>query len=789
MEQTLKLIAIRILPNCASHIRKCLSENTFYYLCNDYTISDDGGSISRSSQYVEPLSDSFFNINGGKNSVCINLQAIVGKNGDGKSSLIEVMIRLLNNLSYQYDLNPNNQLLYIKDLRAEFYFKYGAKFYCISESTNSEDNDASEVSAYRYSANGAGIIKKGKKLNADELKEIVFYSLVSNYSHYSYNTEEFDKEWREGHITSNESDCWLQRVFHKNDGYQSPLGLHPYRCYGNIDINRERHLSKSRLSTILLSNDYSEEGTNSYWGLEDKHFLGLRLADVGYSKLQEYTIKQFFIDYKHVNLLESQITLMKDCLAKKDSELSKEDLKSITELANAIRKTAIKYFREDYRQNGSRNSSFFYRMHGYAKTHKLLAENSDLRRLIKLVKATSKHPKLHEIFRSCAKEVKVWEKYKDFSLAQIQRIELIDDICDQWRCPGILPMAGSAISIDVSPEVITKAYSKLSAVEKCYHYIIYKTISIFETYQEYKYPCKKYAETALYFDAGTAGFTPITMPNGFSITEPFSILSMDWAGHSHLTIKLQQTYNYCMGLENNTQALYAVKNKDVVVAKSELLRLNGGRQLQIHQLPPAIYDWDLVFETQRNGETILFDGFSSGEKQKMNCLAAIVYHVRNVSSITEATIKYKSINLVLEEIELYFHPEWQRRFSYDLMGLLRTMDLGRIESVNVLFVTHSPYILSDIPRANVLFLKQGKPEYWMQENTFGANINSLLKNGFFLPSLPMGEFAHQKINNLFGKLHSGNFDIDRIQELKSEILMVGEPYIRQQLMSLLKMHV
>lgn len=42
MQHYLKLIALRILPGCAPQIKKCLAENTFYYLCNDYTISDDG---------------------------------------------------------------------------------------------------------------------------------------------------------------------------------------------------------------------------------------------------------------------------------------------------------------------------------------------------------------------------------------------------------------------------------------------------------------------------------------------------------------------------------------------------------------------------------------------------------------------------------------------------------------------------------------------------------------------------------------------------------------------------
>ena len=55
MQHFLKLIALRIFPGCAPQIKKCLVEDTFYYLCNDYTISDDGKTINRSSKHIELL--------------------------------------------------------------------------------------------------------------------------------------------------------------------------------------------------------------------------------------------------------------------------------------------------------------------------------------------------------------------------------------------------------------------------------------------------------------------------------------------------------------------------------------------------------------------------------------------------------------------------------------------------------------------------------------------------------------------------------------------------------------
>ena len=188
------------------------------------------------------------------------------------------------------------------------------------------------------------------------------------------------------------------------------------------------------------------------------------------------------------------------------------------------------------------------------------------------------------------------------------------------------------------------------------------------------------------------------------------------------------------------------------------------------------------------------DTFSSGEKQLLNTQSAIIYHLQNLSSIFKdpKRMSYPQVNIILEEIELYFHPEYQRCFIYSLINLLESSGISEnIKDVNILIITHSPFILSDIPKSHVLFLKDGKPELKMQENTFGSNIHSMLTNGFFLPSLPIGEFAHEKINCMFEKLNGARVDrtnrIERMQ-LYSDINRVGEPYLREQLMRLFNMY-
>ena len=168
----------------------------------------------------------------------------------------------------------------------------------------------------------------------------------------------------------------------------------------------------------------------------------------------------------------------------------------------------------------------------------------------------------------------------------------------------------------------------------------------------------------------------------------------------------------------------------------------------------------------------------------LNSTGAIIYHLQNLTDT--AITRYRNVNIILEEIELYYHPDYQRKLIKQLLNQTERANIPNIDQINILFVTHSPFILSDIPKNQVLFLEDGLPKNTMQENTFGANIHSLLKNGFFLPNLPMGEFSYEKINEMFRKLNEGDLQKEELDEFYRQILLVGEPYLRSQLMGMLK---
>ncbi len=74
----------------------------------------------------------------------------------------------------------------------------------------------------------------------------------------------------------------------------------------------------------------------------------------------------------------------------------------------------------------------------------------------------------------------------------------------------------------------------------------------------------------------------------------------------------------------------------------------------------------------------------------------------------------------------------------------------------------------------------------MQENTFGANIYNLYKNGFFLKGAPIGGFAKEKIRELFNRLDTTG---EASPQLMNQIKLIGEPLIKNQLIKLFNQNI
>ena len=105
MMDTFKIIGIRVLEKCAPHIKKVLKENSNYFFQNEYVYDNKIQWVKKREDY-KLINENFFSIETDIfNDIKLNISAIVGQNGDGKSSIIELILRILNNFAFASGFN------------------------------------------------------------------------------------------------------------------------------------------------------------------------------------------------------------------------------------------------------------------------------------------------------------------------------------------------------------------------------------------------------------------------------------------------------------------------------------------------------------------------------------------------------------------------------------------------------------------------------------------------------------------------------------------------------------
>ena len=340
-----KLLAIRPLSGCASYIQKCLKTELMYYFSNDYII-EPNSYIRRRSKNLKPLGENFFSVesqsdyfrvNSSKIDFCpkVNVSAVVGMNGDGKSTLMELMIRLINNCAISYGLYASSDnLRRVNGVKAELYYMVDNVVYRIAEEEKQTKTEIWEVAKLEKKTgdNGDELVRWDIKPTAIDIKDIpncFYFTIVSNYSHYAYNVYDYEREWEvRGSEKDDDDKCWLHYIFHKNDGYLTPITLHPLRYKGNIDINNEKWLSKQRLLSLFLNADNPSEDPFSFRRVNGKDANVLKLMEEPSSKLQGKVLLEYFEATKEENRFKElidDIELLDDDLIQK-SIFSNEDI-------------------------------------------------------------------------------------------------------------------------------------------------------------------------------------------------------------------------------------------------------------------------------------------------------------------------------------------------------------------------------------------------------------------------------------------------------------------------------
>lgn len=619
-----------------------------YYLLDGFNIYEDRILVSK-DRYIKTVYDYY--MAGEIYSPHITVSAIVGENGAGKSSVIEFEMRLINNFSAivfgefaKVDGWPH--LHYIDGVDGELYYLLkqnvyrlcvtgrDVKLYCYYWQKE-EENDNIVFKKPIEIIKSHVVPKLGEPIRSayaysttyfESLKNLLprfFYTVVLNQSAYAYNTNDFASECNDEKYEikvrngdnknekdeiipySTEDKCWLSGLFHKNDGYQIPIVLIPYRVEGNYDINVENKLAYERLISIMVRED--EEG---------------RVIN-GHLRMTSFDLKRKPCDY---------------------------DLDYIHQ-------------RLGFRQFGSDD----------------------------------------------------YEKMKSILL-------------NTWN---------SLVGFDILANSESYLYRN-----QAINYLVYKTLKIACTYDEYRKFRYRY----------------IVREEPFDEKSFQELVQMTIANNSHVANKLYRTIAYLIWdiyeihgetkdeplkiriTDINERWINAFNKRRV-----ELTSNIGSSLITEASIPPPFFDTAIGLVELNTGVYVPFEFLSSGEKQQAYSISALVYHLKNLDSVSDDNssserVAYPYIQLVLEEVELYYHPELQRQLIKNILDGIKQANLRHIKWISICIVTHSPFVLSDILSNNVLALrKDGDAVFNIP--CFASNIHEMLKLSFFLKHGTAGDLA------------------------------------------------
>jgi hypothetical protein len=251
---------------------------------------------------------------------------------------------------------------------------------------------------------------------------------------------------------------------------------------------------------------------------------------------------------------------------------------------------------------------------------------------------------------------------------------------------------------------------------------------------------------------------------------------------NHLTDKLLRIESSSYHI--NKQSIIIELNSSTFDTVNNILALLN--RFQLHGK-----SYELSFCHNDSGET----GLSSGEYQLLTTLGRL-------NSIFENGEQKNSYTILLDEIDIGLHPQWQKEVIKHLIDFINENEAFARQTIQgetadkpfiqLIITSHSPFVLSDIPKNCVILLDKKGDEVVVKSlpklhNTFGMNIHELLTDSFFLQDGLMGEFARTKIHELIERINNEKKPItsDLYEKYKKRIQIIGEPFLRKKIMELL----
>lgn len=245
--------------------------------------------------------------------------------------------------------------------------------------------------------------------------------------------------------------------------------------------------------------------------------------------------------------------------------------------------------------------------------------------------------------------------------------------------------------------------------------------------------------------------------------------------------KIINTFAEICYIDNN-DLVYVTRN-NLIVEKIFRFFINyKNKEDENYKLLMGLLDDIYEFKNKYNSE--IFESrlinTSNGETQSINILAKLNNKIDQViNEIPQNANNTTAIMITIDEPDIHMHPEWARRFKYLLDRMLKEkLKKNKNIKFQIIITTHSPFIVSDFKKNEVVFLDYIKHEIDKRSHSeakrsdqsfYGANIYDIMKDGFFMDS-PIGEFARKEISEAIKDLKKDeDIDLDNIIKLKDEI--------------------
>ena len=162
-----------------------------------------------------------------------------------------------------------------------------------------------------------------------------------------------------------------------------------------------------------------------------------------------------------------------------------------------------------------------------------------------------------------------------------------------------------------------------------------------------------------------------------------------------------------------------------------------------------------------------FKGLSSGQQALLNMYSSFY-------DVLDKIEDKKNVLVLMDEPELYFHPEWQRKYIYFIVEFFNTYYKNK--NVQIIFTSNSPYVLSDLNNSSVIMMEKEE-----ENKTFAGNIMNLLIDNYFMEDT-IGKFAEEKIKGIVNRVKNKEVNSDDFKIIDQ----IGEDVIRKNIEEMIK---